>query len=92
MPGEVAVSIESVRALCIGMWDSEGGREEEEGCAYPRIVRQMLMRRSAPQSAIMKTPSGGTGDEGYVSNVHLLAWMVRDGRGGERTEYGDDDD
>lgn len=27
---------------------------------YPRIVSKILMRRSAPQPAIMKTPTGGT--------------------------------
>lgn len=27
---------------------------------YPRTVRQMLTKRSAPQPAIMKTPTGGT--------------------------------
>ena len=27
---------------------------------YPRIVSKILMRRSAPQPAIMKTPAGGT--------------------------------
>ena len=27
---------------------------------YPRTVRQIFMSRSAPQPAIMKTPTGGT--------------------------------
>ena len=35
--------------------DANGG-----GAAYPRMVRQMLISRSAPQPAIMNTPTGGT--------------------------------
>lgn len=36
---------------------------------YPSSVRQMLMRRSAPQPAIMKTPIGGTTEGGRVSKI-----------------------
>lgn len=36
------------------------GKDEEK--AYPRIVRQMLTRRSAPQPATIQTPRGGTVD------------------------------
>ena len=34
-------------------------RRKERG-TYPRSVRQMFMRRSAPQPAMRKTPTGGT--------------------------------
>ena len=37
----------------------EVGQEREK--TYPRMVRQMLTRRSAPQPATAKTPMGGTG-------------------------------
>lgn len=36
-----------------------GSRGEER--TYPRRVRQILMRKSAPQPAMRKTPRGGTG-------------------------------
>ena len=34
---------------------------------YPRQVRQMLMRRSAPQPAMRKTPTGGTTEGNRIS-------------------------
>lgn len=33
---------------------------------YPRSVRQMFTRKSAPQPASRRTPIGGTGFEAYV--------------------------
>ena len=43
------------------MGGREGGKEGEKGGeAYPRMVRQMLTRRSAPQPAMQATPAGGT--------------------------------
>ena len=38
-----------------GRSDCDGNRR-----TYPRIVRQMLISRSAPQPAMKKTPKGGT--------------------------------
>lgn len=57
---EVAVLIHPVlaRAGIHSGWREVGGEE----ATYPRHVRQMLMRRSAPQPAMRKTPTGGTGD------------------------------
>lgn len=36
------------------------------GSAYPRTVRQMLIRTSTPQPATRATPTGGTGRSGLV--------------------------
>lgn len=41
------------------MPDSRNGTKKEDK-AYPRSVRQMLTKRSAPQPAIIHTPTGGT--------------------------------
>lgn len=38
----------------------EGRRRKTEGVIYPSTVKQILIRRSAPQPAIRKTPTGGT--------------------------------
>jgi len=44
------------------MMDGVGRMVKERGGEiYPRRVRQMFMRRSAPQPAMRKTPRGGTG-------------------------------
>ena len=53
MAGEIAV-------WCKGLVGGGEGRGREGRDAYPRMVRQMLMRRSAPQPAMRKTPRGGT--------------------------------
>ena len=53
---------------------------------YPSIVRQMLMKRSAPQPAIMKTPTGGTILN--VSRKKKLGRLALD----KHTEDGDDND
>lgn len=47
----------------MGRWrESDGGRGL---LTHPRRVKQILMRRSAPQPAMRKTPRGGTvGREG----------------------------
>lgn len=55
---------------------------------YPSSVRQMLMRRSAPQPAIMKTPIGGTTEGGKGQQDF---WDEQVGRNGN-TENGNDDD
>lgn len=60
---------EPVESL-VGVWDMEG-REPRDG-SYPRSVRQMLMRRSAPQPAMRKTPRGGTGGETLLVGYSLL--------------------
>lgn len=39
---------------------------------YPSSVRQILMKRSAPQPAIMKTPTGGTTLK--VSKFRVTGW------------------
>ncbi len=73
----------------------DGLREEGWEKAYPRQVRQMLMRRSAPQPAMRKTPRGGTGEEDGVSVWWMLRTQRREshGRQGEGlTEDGDNDD
>lgn len=90
VPGEVSGKERSTRdQYGMGMGKGTGvemaGRRRRGGCglgwAYPRIVRQMLMRRSAPQPAIMNTPSGGTGGQKHVSNVHLQSGLSEEGRG-----------
>ena len=53
---------------------------------YPSIVRQMLMKRSAPQPAIMKTPTGGTILN--VSRKKKLGRLALD----KHTEDGNDND
>ena len=61
--------------------------------AYPRTVRQMLMRRSAPQPAMRKTPTGGTagiGEESALSIGRLGVGRVEIER--RLTEDGDYDD
>ena len=35
-------------------------RRREKIINYPRSVKQIFTKRSAPQPAIMKTPAGGT--------------------------------
>ncbi len=42
---------------------ARGSRRRESRNTYPRMVRQMLTRRSAPQPATRKTPRGGTWEE-----------------------------
>ena len=82
MAGEIAVERGGVLVSWGGGMDGRGdGRERgggrgegEEGAGagagldltYPRMVRQMLMRRSAPQPAMRKTPRGGTEGMGLV--------------------------
>ena len=49
--GEIAMSrISSCSVTNRKIWD----------LYYPKIVRQMLMSRSAPQPAMQATPAGGT--------------------------------
>ena len=38
-----------------------GGLREKGQDTYPRMVRMILINRSGPQSAMRKTPTGGTG-------------------------------
>lgn len=55
---------------------------------HPSTVRQMLMRRSAPQPAIMKTPTGGTTDSlGNGSRKRDGIW-----KRGMHTDDGDEND
>lgn len=72
----VRAGADLVTSLVVHVFDIEGvdvaGEIAEIGLAaveermgvedmYPRIVRRMLMSRSAPQPAMRKTPTGGTG-------------------------------
>ena len=56
------------------------------GDAYPRTVRQMLMRRSAPQPAMRKTPRGGTAGIGVDSVLGIVRLGV--GRVEKESAYG----
>lgn len=60
---EEALSFSCVRQSTV----SNGFEGGWEGRAYPRQVRQMLIRISAPHPAMRKTPRGGT--VGGVSEV-----------------------
>ena len=65
------VSGGGLRETGVGGRDGGGRRGEQgrggDGWTHPRTVRQMLMRRSAPQPAMRKTPTGGTA--GYGSSA-----------------------
>lgn len=74
VPGEVA----GIRCQCGSA--RRGGSGEK---THPRMVRQILISKSAPQPATKKAPAGGTG--GSVS------WCESGGSGVWRTDYGDDD-
>ena len=70
-------------------WWREGGE------INPRMVRQMLMRRSAPQPAMRNTPTGGTAMGGEtMSALYIIKTPSPESRGMRGvgralTEYGD---
>ena len=49
---------------------------------YPKIVRQMLIKRSAPQPATIKVPTGGTtGQPGLAKGKKRLLLLLREKEG-----------